>query len=305
LRKAQYLELDKPNKLFVMKTTLAKFYFFLFLLILSLPAVAQQRMGGLSLYTVRNEMGADPKGTLKKVADTGYKYIESADYKDGKFYGMTPAEFKSELDKLGLIPLSAHMGMFNMVNAQQLIADVKTAGFRYFVAPVPPMGHFKFDPETRTLSMSEDLDEIVDILAAMGQKCKDAGIEFLYHNHGFEFEPNSKGIVPIIYMLEKLDPAIVNFQMDLYWVAKAGADPIDYFNLYPGRFKIWHVKDMDAEGRFAPVGTGSLAFDQMLKHKKKSGMEYYIVEQDQTFDDMKPLEAIQISHSNLKRLGFK
>ncbi len=288
-----------------MKKTLTKHLFLMLTSFLLTFPVFGQKQSGLSLYTVRNEMGTDPKGTLKKVAETGYKYIEAADYKDGKFYGMTPAEFKAELDKLGMKPLSAHMSMFTLDNADQLIADVKAAGFTFFVAPVPPMGHFKFNPESRTISMSEELDEINGILALMGEKCKSAGLQFLYHNHGFEFEPNSKGIIPIVYMLENLDPAIVNFQMDLYWVAKAGADPVEYFNKYPGRFKIWHAKDMDAQGRFAPVGTGSIPFVNLLKSKKKSGMQYYIVEQDQTFDGMQPLEAIKISHGNLKTLGFK
>lgn len=266
---------------------------------------AQGKFGGVSLYTVRNDMGKDAKGTLKKVSEIGYMHIEAADYRDGKFYGLTPEEFKKTLNDLGMSPLSAHMGSANLDNIDKQIADAKAAGFKYFVAPVPPMGLFKFDQETRTLSMTEDLDQLVGILKTMGEKCKAAGIEFLYHNHGFEFEKNSKGIVPIEFMLENLDASIVNFQIDLYWVAKAGADPVAYFNKYPGRFPIWHVKDMDDQGRFAPVGTGSIDFKRIKKQSKKAGMKYYLVEQDQTFDGMEPLQAIQISHGNLKKFGFK
>ena len=91
--------------------------------------------------------------------------------------------------------------------------------------------------------------------------------------------------------------------MDLYWVTKAGADPIAYFEKYPGRFKIWHVKDMDKEGRFAPVGMGTIDFAKILAKKDVSGMKYYIVEQDNTFD-LKPLEAIKISREGLKKFGF-
>jgi sugar phosphate isomerase/epimerase len=105
-------------------------------------------------------------------------------------------------------------------------------------------------------------------------------------------------------MLENLDAKYVNFQMDLYWVTKAGADPVAYFEKYPGRFKIWHVKDMDDQGRFAPVGTGSIDFTRLLENKDLAGMKYYIVEQDQTFDGMEPLEAIKISHEGLKKFGF-
>jgi sugar phosphate isomerase/epimerase len=218
---------------------------------------------------------------------------------------MTPSELRSTLEELELVPLSAHMGSVTLENADQQIADVKAAGFKYFVIPVPPMGYFKFDPATRSLSMKDDLEGLAEILTTLGKKCREAGLEMLYHNHNFEFEENEQGIVPIEYLLENLGPEIVNFQIDLYWTVKAGADPVAYFKKYPNRWKIWHVKDMDDQGRFAPVGTGSIDFARILEHKKKAGMEYYIVEQDQTFDGMEPLEAIRISHNGLKEFGFQ
>jgi len=187
-------------------------------------------------------MGNRPEEILKEVAEVGYKYIEAADYRDGKFYGMTPDEFKSTLEELDLVPLSAHMGTVTLENTDQLITDVKAAGFKYFVIPVPPMGYFQYDRETRTPSMSDDLEGLTGILTTLGKKCKEAGLEMLYHNHNFEFEENKNGIIPIEYFLEQ---------------------------------------------------------------KKQSGMVYYIVEQDQTFDGMKPLEAIRISHDGLKKFGFR
>jgi sugar phosphate isomerase/epimerase len=274
------------------------------LLSVSLAGFSQKKSGGMTLYTVRNEMGKDPKATLKQVADLGYKYIEAVDYKDGKFYGMAPDEFKSYLKSLGLTPISVHMGSMTPDNADKLVADVKAAGFKYFIAPVPPMGMFKFDQKTRSLSMDPDVEKLANILNTVAHKAKDAGLEFLYHNHNFEFEKNKDGIVPIDYLLEHLDPKYVNFQMDLYWVTKAGVDPVDYFKKYPGRFKMWHVKDMDAEGRFAPVGQGKIDFKRILANKKLSGMKYYIVEQDQTFDGMKPFEALKISKEGLQKIGF-
>ncbi len=265
---------------------------------------AQDNFGGMTLYTVRDLMDENPKETLKQVADIGYKYIEATGYKDGNFHGMPPTEFKEYLAELGLKPISTHMGMVTLDNADQLIADVKTAGFKYFVIPVPPMGHFSYNAETQTLHMSEEVEEINSILITLGQKCKEAGLELLYHNHAFEFEANANGIVPMDYFLEHTDPETVNFQLDLYWVAKAGADPLAYFEKYPGRFIMWHVKDMDDQGRFAPVGTGTIDFARILKKKEASGMKYYIVEQDRTFDGMEPIEAIKISHGNLKEIGF-
>lgn len=266
---------------------------------------SQEKYGGLALYTLRDDMGVHPEKTIKEVADVGYKYIESAGYEDGKFYGMLPEDYKNYLAGLGLVPLSTHQEMVTLENADEMIADVKAAGIKYFVIPVPPMGHFKYDPKTHSLGMSEDIELVAEILTTLGKKCKNAGIELLYHNHDFEFKKNKNGIVPIEYFLENLDPAYVNFQIDLFWVVKAGADPVAYFEKYPGRFKIWHVKDMDEQGRFAPVGTGTIDFAKILKKKELSGMQYYIVEQDRTFDGMTPLEAIKISHDGLKKFGFR
>jgi sugar phosphate isomerase/epimerase len=260
--------------------------------------------GGLALYTVRDSMASNPKATLKAVADAGYAYIESADYAEGKFYGMTPAEFKSTLDSLGLTAISAHMGMVTLENADQLIADVKAAGITYFVIPVPPMGMFTVDPATNTLGMKGTSDELVTIMNTIGEKCHKAGLKLLYHNHDFEFMPLADGTIIEDVLLEKCNPEWVNFQMDLYWVTKANANALTYFEKYPGRFKAWHVKDMDQEGKFAPVGTGTIDFKSILAQKEKSGMEFYLVEQDQTFG-LDPMEAIKISHKGLVDLGFK
>jgi sugar phosphate isomerase/epimerase len=287
------------------KNLFSKVIIAILLLSIGVASFAQKKSGGMTLYTVRNEMGKDPKATLKEVADLGYKYIEAVDYKDGKFYGMAPAEFKSYLKSLGLKPISVHMGSMTLDNADKLVAEVKAAGFKYFIAPVPPMGMFKFDPKTRKLGMEGSMEQLAETLNTIAHKAKDAGLEFLYHNHDFEFLANKDGVVPIDYLLEKLDPKYVNFQMDLYWVTKAGADPVAYFQKYPGRFKIWHVKDMDEQGRFAPVGQGKIDFARILANKKLSGMKYYIVEQDMVFDGMQPLDALKISKEGLNKFGFK
>ncbi len=291
----------------MMKTGINKIALITLAMMIVAPSalLAQGNSGGLTLYTLRTLMNEDPKAIITEVAETGYKYIEVADYRDGEFYGMSPSELKDLMNELGLIPLSAHMGSVNLENADQQIADVKAAGMKYFVIPVPPMGHFRFDRESRSLTMSDDLETVADILTTLGRKCKEAGLELLYHNHDFEFEKNSNGVVPMEYFMENLDPEYVNFQIDLYWAVKAGADPVEWFRKYPGRFKIWHVKDMDDQGRFAPVGAGTIDFARILEHKEVSGMEYYIVEQDQTFDGMEPLQAIRISYQGLKKFGFQ
>ncbi|MDN3593749.1 sugar phosphate isomerase/epimerase family protein [Zunongwangia endophytica] len=270
------------------------------LLFASYAMVGQRQFGAATLYTVREEMKKSPEETINEVADIGYLYIEAAGYSDGLFYGLKPKKFKKLLAKYHTKPLSSHQGGVTMENVDQMIADVKKAGFQYFVIPVPPLDNFTFGGK---MGMENDLDLLVETFNTIGEKCKKAGIELLYHNHDFEFKENENGIVPIEYFLENTDPDLVNFQMDLYWVTKAGADPVAYFEKYPGRFKLWHVKDMDEAGNFTPVGEGTIDFERILDKRKESGMKYYIVEQDNTFD-LEPLEAIKISHENLRDFGF-
>ena len=266
---------------------------------------SNSRLGGLALYTVRDAMGEDPKETLHAISDIGYQYIEAAGYENGKFYGMDPVAFKNTLEEMGLNPVSTHQGSVTLENADEMIADVKAAGFKYFVVPVTPMGMFKYNSETQELSMEGTARELAEILAVLGEKCRKADLELLYHNHAFEFETDAEGNVVWDYLLENLDPEIVNFQMDLYWTTVAGADPVAYFKKYPGRFKSWHVKDMDQQGRFAPVGKGSIDFARILEAKELSGMEFYFVEQDATFGGLEPLEAIKLSHSGIRKYGFE
>ena len=265
---------------------------------------AQERLGGLALYTLRNEMQKDVKKTLQAVADAGYSYVEAAGYDKGKFYNLSPQEFKATLESLNLKPLSTHQGSVTLDNADAMMSDVKAAGFEYFVIPVPPMGLFEVDPYSRQMGMTGGAANLAKILNTLGKKAKNAGLKLLYHNHDFEFIKDANGILPIDYLLEHCDSNLVNFQMDLFWVTKANADPLAYFERYPGRFKIWHLKDMDSHGKFAPVGKGTIDFAKILAQKDKSGMKYYMVEQDETFT-MSPLEAIKVSHEGIKKLDFQ
>ena len=127
-----------------------------------------ERVGGLALYTLRDSMAKDPKATLQAVADAGYAYVETADYDNGLFYGMTPVELKAYLESLGLTAMSAHMDMVNMENADQLIADAKAAGINYFVIPVPPMGMFTSGPEG--MGMKGTKEELLSRLKPLGEK---------------------------------------------------------------------------------------------------------------------------------------
>ena len=296
----------KINKFFKsIVTASAVFTMTLFTFIANVNAQSTGKpFGGLALYTVRDSMMKDARATLAKVAQAGYVNVESAGYNNGKFYNLSPTEFKALLDELHLTPISAHQGSVTFENADKQIADLKEAGFKYFVIPVPPMGTFSYDAVNKRMGMKGGAKALAETLNILGKKCKDAGLELLYHNHDFEFNKDEEGNVVLDYLLEHCDKSIVNFQMDLYWVTKAGQDPVDYFKRYPGRFKIWHVKDMDDQGRFAPVGKGHIDFKRVLAEKKLSGMQYYYVEQDACFNET-PLEAIVISHKGLANIGFK
>ena len=288
----------------LMNSNLLKLVTLCIAVISTVNVMAQNQFGGLALYTVRNDMGVDAKATLKTVAEIGYQNVEAAGYKDGKYYDMTPEDFNAYLKELNLTPVSTHQSAITLDNADVMFADAKAAGFEYFVVPIPPMGMFKYYQETQSMGMEGGAENLANILTTLGKKCHEAGMKLLYHNHDFEFKKDKDGVVVIDYLLENTDPKYVNFQMDLYWVTKAGADPVAYFKKYPNRFKLWHVKDMDEQGRFAPVGNGTIDFAKILENKELSGMQYYFVEQDRTFD-MKPLEAIQISHDGIKKIGFK
>lgn len=258
-------------------------------------------VGGLALYTLRNEMKVDPKETLQKVADAGYQYIEAAGYDNGLFYGMTPTEFKSYLNSIGLQPKSSHQGSISYENADQQIADAVAAGFEYIVVPVPPMGMFTYDFENKKMGMNGDSETLINFLSVVGEKAHNAGIKLLYHNHDFEFMANQEGITLVDKILSETNPEHVNFQIDLFWATVAGADPIEYFAKYPGRFKAFHVKDRGIDGGMVPVGKGTIDFKSIFSHASHAGLEFFVAEQDDT-GDQDPLQAIVESQAGLQSL---
>ena len=258
-------------------------------------------VGGLALYTLRNEMKTDPKQTLKKVADAGYQYIEAAGYDNGTFYGMAPNDFKTYLNAIGLEPKSSHQGSISYENADQQIADAIAAGFEYIVVPVPPMGMFTDDFENKKMGMNGDPDTLITFLSVIGEKAHNAGIKLLYHNHDFEFMANDEGTTLVDQILTETNPEHVNFQIDLFWATAAGVDPIEYFTKYPGRFKAFHVKDRGADGGMVPVGKGTIDFKSIFAHASHAGLEFFVAEQDET-GDQDPLEAIIESQTGLQAL---
>lgn len=255
---------------------------------------------GLQLYTVREAMQQDPTGTLAKIAALGYNSVEGATYTGSqKFYGMTPAEFAKVLKQNGLIMPSSHYVLGEAMNNGQptqgtilhgwdkAIDDAAQLGVKYMVCA------YLMDSER------DHYQKVADYLNKAGEQCKKAGIQLCYHNHDFEFQPQN-GQLPYDLLLAT-DKNLVKMELDLYWATKAGRDPVELFKQHPGRFPLWHVKDMDKtpQRNFTEVGNGSIDFKRIFAQKKLAGMQYFFVEQDQTPGS--PFDSIKQSVSYIKR----
>jgi sugar phosphate isomerase/epimerase len=255
---------------------------------------------GLQLYTLRDAISKDLEGTLQKVAAIGYKEVELFGYREGKFFGKTPKELKALLAKYKLNPVSGHYGagvqnsdyQGSLSNGwEKAVDDAAELGHKYVVCAYLTPGERK---------SIEDYKKYVDLFNKAGEVAKKAGLQFAYHNHDFEFQ-KLDGELPYDYIAGKTDPGLVKLELDLYWVAKAGLDPVDLFKQYPGRFPMWHVKDMDkGDQSFAEVGTGSIDFKRIFAQRKLAGLTNFFVEQDVS---KRPVfEAIATSYKNVKAL---
>jgi sugar phosphate isomerase/epimerase len=259
---------------------------------------------GLQLYTVRDAMAADPAAALAKVASIGYTAVEGATYTGSeKFYGMDPAAFLSLLKANGLKMPSSHYRLGEELEKGQpvqgtllhdwdrAVADAHAAGVEYMVCA------FLSQPERGNL---DHFKQLADIFNKAAEKCRAAGIQFCYHNHDFEFQPQN-GTFPYDILLGNTDPELVKMEMDLYWVTKAGQDPVSLFGKYPGRFALWHLKDMDntAEKKFTEVGNGVIDFKNIFAHASQAGMKRFFVEQD--YCPGNPFDSITQSIAYIKK----
>jgi sugar phosphate isomerase/epimerase len=229
---------------------------------------------GLQLYSLRDSMKTTA-GTVRAVefvGKTGYTFVEPAGYGDGKFYGMSPADFKALVEKNGMSIISSHTGQpvpdstkWDSVMAwwDACIAAHAEIGAKYIVQP------FMDDIGYQSIA---GLQRYCDYFNAVGEKCKARGIKFGYHNHSKEFE-QIDGQVIYDYMITHTDSSKVTFEMDLYWAQHGGADIIAYFNKYPKRFELWHVKDVKEVG-----ASGTMDFKTIFANAELSGMKYPIVE---------------------------
>ena len=256
-----------------------------------LKAADPEKDIGLQLYTVRDHLATDFKGTLRKLKKMGYSWLEAAGYSDGKFYGLPPAEFKKEVDRLGLKVISSH-AMFSEEAQEQAIAAHAELGAEFLIFPGFPV------PEHKA---KDDFLKASARLNTIGDACNKSGIKFGYHNHAFEFVEfgSTKGFD---IMLTSTDPQKVCFESDIYWMIYAGVDPLKYFSDYPGRFELWHVKDMKdtPDKGFTEVGDGTIPYNEIFKSSGISGMKYFFIEQDDC--GMDSLVSVKISYNYVKDL---
>lgn len=257
---------------------------------------------GLQLYTIRDEMAKDVPGTLKKLSDMGYKNLELANYADGKFYGYTPADFRKMVNDLGMDIISSHTSVeaagITLESAKKMADDHALLGVKYCVQPW--VEEVNRNVETYK-KMIADWNQV-------GSVMKEVGIQFGYHNHNFEFKPTEDGLIPYydIFMKE-MDANLITMELDMYWATKAGQDPVEMFNKYPGRFQLFHFKDMAQQSApfydvikddITSVGAGLIDFKRIYAARETAGMKYLFVEDDNQGNG-KPFEALEISVSNI------
>jgi sugar phosphate isomerase/epimerase len=244
-------------------------------------------MIALQLYTVRERTAQDFLGTLRQLADMGYRNVEFAGY------GGTPVpELRAALDEYGLRAISAHVPIQLLrENRQQALQDLQTLGCEHAVVP-------GIWGEER--SSAEQVRRLAGEFNEIGRACREAGLQFGYHNHSYEFEPLD-GTTMYDIVARDTDPGLVNLQIDIFWVKNAGPDPVQLMRQHAGRIPLVHVKDM-AEGpdrEDAPVGEGVLPYDQYLQAAREAGAQVYIVEQDNPKNAM---EDVRTSLRNLETL---
>jgi len=245
---------------------------------------------GVQLYTVRTQLEKDFEGTIAKVAEIGYKEVEFFTY-----YGHEPKEVKAILERHGLTSPSTHVPMKDLRDKlQQSIDAAHIIGHEWIVNPW-------VDEEDR--GSIENWKRIAAFLNQTAMKVQAAGLKFAYHNHDFEFKPTD-GRLPYDVLQADTDPKLVQFEMDMYWITRGGQDPLKYFNKYPGRYPLVHVKDMEkpAGHNFTEVGRGRIDFKRIFAQSEKAGIQHYYVEQDETPGS--PFDSLKISYDYLKNLKY-
>jgi len=250
---------------------------------------------GIQLYTLRDDFPKDPKGVLKQLSTMGFSQIEGYEGEQGLFWGMSNTDFKKYLDDINMKMVSAHCNIKE--DFEKKAAQAAEIGMEYLICPwVGPQ------------KSMEDWKKVTDEFNACGAICKKNGIKFAYHNHAYTFKAFS-GMIPHHFVMENTDPDLVDHEMDIYWVVTGGADPIEFLNKYPNRFRLCHIKDRsktapaDERSASCDLGTGMIDFPKILKVAKEKGMKYFILEQER-YDNSTPLKSVEVGAKYLKEFKF-
>lgn len=242
----------------------------------------------LQMYTLREDAQQDFIGTLRKVAALGYGAVELAG-----MGGMTAEQLRPALDELGLKVSGAHIALNRLEGElDAVIAEMKTLGGRYVICPFLPPDRRPDGAGYRTLAQT---------LSEIGRTVQQHGLQMAYHNHDFELQ-RFDGATGLEIMRDNSDPALLAFELDMYWVAYAGMDPLAVLKSFAGRVPLVHLKDMKAGNRvFAEVGSGTLDIPAIIATAEQAGAEWFIVEQDRC--ERPALESVKMSIEYLRSIG--
>ncbi|MGH7537758.1 MAG: sugar phosphate isomerase/epimerase family protein [Gemmatimonadales bacterium] len=242
---------------------------------------------GVQLYTVRDLLARDFAGTIARIAEIGYREVEFAGY-----HGHTPQQVRAVLARHRLAAPSAHVP-FESLEAgwDAMLETAALVGHHYVVVA--------WVPAERRGSL-DDWRRIADLFNQAGRACRGAGLQFAYHNQSYEFVP-IEGRRPYDVLVEASDAGLVQLELDFFWIASGGADPLDYFARFPGRFPMVHLKDRSAAGDMVDVGRGAIEWRRLFARAAQAGIRHYFVEHD---EPPAPLHSIRASYAYLKRLTF-
>jgi sugar phosphate isomerase/epimerase len=263
---------------------------------------AKKRIFGIQLYSLRDDIKSQGiTKVVEAVAKMGYKQVEGYTYHDNKIFDIAPKEFLKLLKDNGLTMPSAHLYSgytdYNggvkegtMINKfEKACEDAVTMGQQYII-----LAYLE--------EKDRDYPRLIDLLNKNGHIAKKFGLQMCYHNHAFEFE-TLDGKISYDTILKKTDANLVKFELDLYWITRGGQDAVAYFKKYPGRFPLWHCKDMDHTNPMltCPVGEGRIDFQRIFNHATLAGLKHPIVElEDYVFHT--PLEGVEMALRSLEKL---
>jgi sugar phosphate isomerase/epimerase len=266
---------------------------------------------GLQLYSVRDDMKKDPKGSLAQLAKMGYVYVEHANYVNQKFYGFPAPEFRKILDGLGLRMISGHTVMEKQHwdeakkdfsdSWKKTVEDAAVLGQKWVISP-------SMDETMR--KTYDDFKRYMDIFNKCGELCNKSGMKFGYHNHDFEFSQSLNGQKLFDIIMKSIDPKLVALQLDMGNLYNGGAIALDVMNQYPGRFEIMHVKDEIASTKGTEkyestiLGKGIVNTEKVVDlSKNKGGTKCYIIEQE-SYQDKTPMDSVKEDLEIMKKWGF-